>query len=90
MVSYLTSAAKADSKRPHHMDYPITPQSSVKDVPLSTGLTSDEARRRLEKFGPNAIPDTALHPLRRALTKFSARCHPHWPPKRKAFPWIPS
>jgi H+-transporting ATPase len=43
-----------------------------KDVPLSTGLTSDEARRRLEKFGPNAVPDTALHPLRRALTKFWA------------------
>ncbi len=54
------------------MDAPITPQSSVKDVPLSTGLTSDEARRRLEKFGPNAVPDTALHPLRRALTKFWA------------------
>src|ERR1700733_8512750 len=35
-----------------------------------TGLTSDEARGRLEKFGPNAIPDTALHPLRRALDKF--------------------
>jgi H+-transporting ATPase len=54
------------------MDHPITPDSSAKDVPLSTGLTSDEAGRRLEKFGPNAIPDTALHPLRRALTKFWA------------------
>ena len=37
-----------------------------------TGLTSDEACRRLEKFGPNTIPDTALHPLGRALTKFWA------------------
>ena len=37
-----------------------------------TGLTSDEARRRLEKFGPNAVPDTTMHPLRRALTKFWA------------------
>src|ERR1039457_5505591 len=37
-----------------------------------TGLTSDEARRRLEQSGPNAMPDTALHPLRRALTKFWA------------------
>ena len=37
-----------------------------------TGLTSDEARRRLEKFGPNAVPDTAMHPLRRALAKFWA------------------
>jgi H+-transporting ATPase len=36
------------------------------------GLTSDEARRRLEKFGPNAVPDTALDPFRRALTKFWA------------------
>ncbi len=46
--------------------------SSPKDVPLPTGLTSDEARSRLEKFGPNAMPDTALHPLRRALAKFWA------------------
>jgi len=54
------------------MDNPITPQSAVKDAHLSTGLTSEEARRRLEKFGPNAVPDTAMHPLRRALTKFWA------------------
>src|ERR1700733_15015530 len=54
------------------MDQPITSQSSAKDVPVATGLTSDEARRRLEKFGPNAVADTALHPLRRALTKFWA------------------
>ena len=39
---------------------------------LPTGLTSDEARRRLEKFGPNAMPDTALHPLRLAIEKFWA------------------
>lgn len=38
----------------------------------STGLTSEEARSRLEKTGPNSMPDTALHPLRRALTKFWA------------------
>jgi len=36
------------------------------------GLTSDEVRRRIEKSGPNAVPDTSLHPLRRALTKFWA------------------
>ena len=50
----------------------MPPQSSAKDVPPSTGLTSDEARSRLEKCGPNAMPDTALHPLRRALAKFCA------------------
>src|ERR1700678_654530 len=37
-----------------------------------SGLTSDEARRRLAQFGPNAMPDTALHPLRMALEKFWA------------------
>ena len=39
---------------------------------LPGGLTNVEARRRLEKFGPNAVPDTALHPLRMALEKFWA------------------
>jgi H+-transporting ATPase len=46
--------------------------SSVKDVPLPAGLTSDEARRRLEKSGPNEVPDTVPRPLRRAFTKFWA------------------
>jgi H+-transporting ATPase len=40
-------------------------------APLA-GLTSEEARRRLAKFGPNAVPDTSLHPLNRALGKFWA------------------
>jgi H+-transporting ATPase len=39
---------------------------------LPNGLTSDEARRRLGKFGPNAMPDTAPHPFRMALEKFWA------------------
>ena len=46
--------------------------ASVADVSAPNGLTSDEARRLLEKFGPNAVPDTALHPLRMALDKFWA------------------
>jgi H+-transporting ATPase len=45
---------------------------SLTTPPLPTGLTSEEARSRLQKFGPNAVPDTADHPLRRALTKFWA------------------
>jgi H+-transporting ATPase len=36
----------------------------------SAGLTSSEARARLAKFGPNAMPDMSAHPLRRALAKF--------------------
>jgi len=38
----------------------------------STGLTSDEAHIRLEKDGPNAMPDTSTHPLRNVLSKFWA------------------
>jgi H+-transporting ATPase len=37
-----------------------------------TGLSGDEARRRLEKSGPNAMPDTTVHPLRMALEKIWA------------------
>lgn len=42
------------------------------DISLQTGLTSDDARRRLEKCGPNVMPDTALHPFRMAVKKFWA------------------
>lgn len=37
-----------------------------------SGLTSDEGRRRLAKFGRNAMPDATPHPLRMALEKFWA------------------
>jgi H+-transporting ATPase len=47
------------------------PTAAAHDV-LPNGLTGEEARRRLAKFGPNAMPDTALHPLRLALEKFWA------------------
>lgn len=43
----------------------------VKDVQTG-GLTGEEARRRLEQTGPNAVADTALHPLSRALAKLWA------------------
>jgi len=46
--------------------------ATAADVGLQKGLTSDEARRRVEKFGPNAMPDTSVHPLRMALEKFWA------------------
>ncbi len=36
------------------------------------GLTSDEARRRLDQFGPNSMPDTSSHPARRAIEKLWA------------------
>src|SRR5208283_571707 len=36
------------------------------------GLTSVEARRRLDQFGPNSMPDTSSHPARRAMEKLWA------------------
>ena len=56
---------------------PAAGASLEKSAPLATaaapdGLSGDEAHRRLAKFGPNAIPDTTMHPLRRALDKFWA------------------
>jgi H+-transporting ATPase len=42
------------------------------NVALPIGLTSDEAHRRLEQSGPNAMPDTRAHPLRMALEKLWA------------------
>jgi H+-transporting ATPase len=37
-----------------------------------SGLSSDEAHRRLAEFGPNATPEPGVHPLRLALSKFIA------------------
>ncbi len=44
------------------------------DLPLgnAAGLSSGEARERLQRFGANGIPDTTEHPWRRALEKFWA------------------
>ena len=59
-----------------------TAKDDLKSLPLpevdkklgssADGLTSDEARRQLEKCGPNVMPDTSVHPLRMALEKFWA------------------
>jgi H+-transporting ATPase len=38
----------------------------------SKGITSDEGHSRLQKDGPNAMPDLSAHPLRNALAKFWA------------------
>ena len=39
---------------------------------MPVGLTTAEARHRLERIGPNAIVDVAQHPVRRALQKLWA------------------
>jgi H+-transporting ATPase len=50
----------------------MAPTPSSNDAWISTGLTGEEVRRRLAEFGPNAIPDTSLRPLRRAIAKLWA------------------
>jgi H+-transporting ATPase len=37
-----------------------------------SGLTNEEAQRRLKTLGPNTMPDTSVHPLRMAVEKFWA------------------
>ncbi len=39
---------------------------------LNKGLSGAEARRRLDKFGPNATPDVSVHPLQLIAGKFLA------------------
>jgi H+-transporting ATPase len=39
---------------------------------FNTGLTTEEAARRLKQFGQNAVADTTLNPFRLALDKFWA------------------
>jgi len=49
------------------------PKAAVSaDAGSPNGLTSDDARSRLEKSGPNAIPDTSEHPWVAALGNFWA------------------
>jgi len=67
MGSIMTTTVPA----PAGVPLPAKPEAAAK-TDQTSGLTSEEARRRLEKVGPNAMPDTALHPLRRALGKFWA------------------
>jgi H+-transporting ATPase len=42
------------------------------NVPVRRGLSSADARHRLEKLGSNAIADVSQHPVRRALGKLWA------------------
>jgi H+-transporting ATPase len=44
----------------------------VADPNAAIGLSSAEAQTRLKNAGPNSMPDTKLHPLRMAFSKFWA------------------
>jgi H+-transporting ATPase len=49
---------------------PPTDETAVSNAPAPGGLSSGEARQRLAQSGPNAMPDTSVHPLRAAIGKF--------------------
>src|ERR1700677_895660 len=51
---------------------PSQPSAKPPQNIASPGLSSAEGHRRLEKVGPNAMPDVSAHPLRNALAKFWA------------------
>ncbi len=48
----------------------VEASAKVADTGSRIGLTSAEADRRRQTFGPNAIADVSAHPLARALEKF--------------------
>jgi H+-transporting ATPase len=52
---------------------PLAPATGEQGVNAgSEGLSSEEARARLERFGPNEMPDAAMSPWRLAMAKFWA------------------
>jgi H+-transporting ATPase len=51
---------------------PITDAAIDPATAPAGGLTTAEARNLLRKIGPNAMPETSVHPWRSALEKFSA------------------
>src|SRR6202167_2194060 len=60
---------------PATIDNPPVPAKTAQDIgaeDVSSGLTSEEVRARLTKFGPNAMPDIAVQPWRMAVAKFWA------------------
>lgn len=56
---------------------PSAPSNAPPPDTATSGLTSEEASKRLQKDGPNAMPDTSAHLLRDVLAKF-------WSP----VPWL--
>ena len=63
--------SSADAPSAPSVDHGAGAERKPADTPPS-GLTADEARRRLAASGPNAMPDSELHPLNRALGKLWA------------------
>jgi H+-transporting ATPase len=61
--------SNAGAAPPAPISSPDKSGANTTDASLG-GLTNDEAGIRLTQCGPNAMPDTTVHPLRSALSKF--------------------
>ena len=59
------------ANNPSSLASPTPPATPTQDK-APGGLTSEAASIRLQEDGPNAMPDTSVHPLRNALAKFWA------------------
>jgi H+-transporting ATPase len=66
------SAAEDQSSEVEGRTSPSNTTAKAPEVISKGGLTTDEARRRLAKSGPNAMPDPSAHPIRTVLDKFWA------------------
>lgn len=58
-------------------DLATSAPAAVSNTPVppntaANGLTSEEAQSKLQQIGPNSMPDTSAHPLRRAIEKLWA------------------
>ncbi len=65
-------SASMPAPKAHSEATESTKSANTSKVHSQQGLTSNEAQRLLKKLGPNAMPDTDIHPLRSALAKFWA------------------
>ncbi|MGD8726140.1 MAG: plasma-membrane proton-efflux P-type ATPase [Gemmatimonadales bacterium] len=64
----MTETAAIDDARPHGDG--AVPDSSALETDLTSGLASTEARRRLVKWGPNALEEKRTRPLAKLLSYF--------------------
>ncbi len=67
----VTTMAVRDGRSLEHHERPVHELVLSWETDLDRGLTSDEARVRYERFGPNVLPPNARHgPIVRFLLQF--------------------
>ena len=62
MQAHLVSTKQAEQETPEQLFEEV--------VSSAQGLSSEDARRRLEQYGPNALEEEKINPLLKFLTYF--------------------